>query len=217
MIIGKQDGTFSFYRNSGTLSSPNFALATDSLGKVHTKALFSNKGNSTPFLVDSMGTTFMYSGSLNGNIYKFGNIDGNLNGTFTVIDSSLANIWEGVNSYISIADITSDGNLDMIVGNKSGGISYYTRDLITSISKNESLSNLNIYPNPTNGLIHIDTEKNNLKNANIQIIDLLGKILYNQQISSRRTIINLNNYSTGVYLIKFSNDLGNKVYKVIKK
>ena len=217
LIIGKQLGTFSYYRNTGTANSPNFTLATDSLGKVTTRDYFNSKGNSNPIIIDSMGTTFMYSGSQNGAIYKYGNIDGNLTGTFTVVDTNIAGIWEGINSFITIADVTNDGNNDMIVGNYSGGVAFYTKDILISVPEKETLSELNIYPNPTTGLIHINFDRNNLDNAHIQVIDLLGKVLYSKEIKTKKTTIDLNKYVAGMYLIQFSNTLGNKVYKVIKK
>ena len=50
-----------------------------------------------------------------------------------------------------------------------------------------------------------------------EILDLLGKEIHTQQVNSQKTTINLSKYSKGIYLIKFSNDLGSKVYKIIKE
>ena len=86
---------------------------------------------------------------------------------------------------------------------------------LTDIQK-LSTNNLTLFPNPSNGFIHINLGENNLNNANIHVLDLHGKLLLSKQITSQKTTINLNNYSKGIYLIKFSNQNGSKIYKVIK-
>ncbi len=218
LIVGKKTGTFSYYRNIGTTSIPNFSLSTDSLGKVSTRRYYDFNGNSNPVFVDSAGTTFLYSGSQNGYLYKFGNIDGNLGGTFSK-DSSYLDIWEGINSFISIAEITNDNKLDLLVGNSAGGVAFYKGDtaVTVSVQENSTVANFNIYPNPTNGLIHIDLGENDLKNAEIEVIDLLGKIQKHQKVMNAKFTLNLNSYAQGIYLIKFSNTNGSRVYKVIKE
>lgn len=218
LIIGKKMGTFSYYRNVGTTSVPNFSLTTDSLGKVTTKRYYDFNGNSNPVIVDSSGTTFLYSGAQNGYIYKFGNIDGNLNGTFS-IDSSYLNIWEGVNSYISTAEVNNDGKLDLLIGNYSGGVAFYKGDtsISASIKETNVVAAFSIFPNPTKGIINIDLRENILDHATVKIIDLLGKTIYSQKVKSKKVTLNLNSYAKGIYLIKFSNELGSKVYKIIKE
>ena len=219
LIIGSRNGTFTYYRNSGTTSIPNFVLITDSLGKVTTKRYYDFKGNSNPFIIDSAGTTILYSGAENGYIYKFGNIDGNLAGTFS-IDSSYLNIWEGITSYVNLADVTNDGNLDMLVGNYSGGVAFYKGDtsaVVISVKENKIISELGIYPNPTKNNITLDLGNNDINNARIEITDLLGKTIYYQKVSEKKITLSLGNYSRGVYLIKFSNNIGSKVYKVVKE
>ena len=102
----------------------------------------------------------------------------------------------------------------------TGNTLYYIIEhtgLITNIENNELLKEVTIYPNPTQNLITIDFGANQIKNTTIEVMDLLGKVIYQQNIISIKTIINLNNYNQGLYLIKVSNDEGNKTYKVIKE
>ncbi|MDG1476736.1 MAG: T9SS type A sorting domain-containing protein [Vicingaceae bacterium] len=219
LIVGKKTGTFSYYKNVGTSTTASFSLITDSLGKVITKRSADFNGNSNPQIIDSAGTTLLFSGSTNGFVYKFGNIDGNLTGTFSV-DSAFQNTWEGINSIISITDINNDNKLDMLLGNQSGGLTYFdgSDTIVTTIETETNIINeINLYPNPTNGLININFGKNNLKNATLQVIDLLGKVIQTEDVTTQKTTLNLNKYSKGIYLVKFSNENGNKIYKVIKE
>jgi len=216
LIIGNKTGTFSYYQNTGTSSIPNFSFITDSLGKVTTQRFYDYAGYSNPIIINELGVTKLLSGSLNGYLYEFSNIDGNLNGTFTV-DSSYLNIWEGVNSSLSIADVTNDGKLDMLIGNYAGGAAFYKGDSSVSIQEKENIKKVNIYPNPTNGMINIDLSNNDLTNGSIAIINLLGEIIYYKKISTSKINVDIGNYPAGVYLVKFSNNSSNKVFKVIKK
>jgi hypothetical protein len=220
LVVGKRNGLFSYYRNKGNATTPNFNFVTDSLGHIKTRRYYDYNGNSNPVFIKDNGVTRLFSGCFNGHLYEFGNIDGNLTGTFSVVDSAYLNIWEGINSFISIADITNDGNLDMLVGNYSGGVAFFkgdTNKVIIGIKENSSISELLIYPNPTKNIINIDLGNNDLKNATIQVIDLLGKIIVTEQVNNSKITLNVNQYAQGIYLVKFSNNLGSKVYKVIKE
>ena len=207
-----------FNINTGTTSIPNFTLVTDIRGNRDTKDYFNFNGNSSPVLIDSAGTTILYSGSTGGHLFKFGNIDGNLTGTFTK-DSLYLNIWEGTNSNLAISDINNDGELDMLVGNYSGGVAFYKggTSLPSAIKETTVFNDIIMYPNPTKNTITIDVQKNETNNATIELINLLGETLIHQKITTKKTTINLSNYSQGIYLVKFSNQNGNKVYKVIKE
>lgn len=219
LIIGKKAGTFSYYQNTGTTSTPNFSLITDSLGKVYTNRVFETYGYSNPMIIDSSGMTQLYSGSASGYIYKFGNINGNLTGTFST-DSIFQGIWEGINSIISIADINNDNKLEMLIGNQSGGLTYFDASDTTVVSTkppSTTINEINLYPNPTNGVININLGNNTLKNANLQVIDLLGKVILTEQLTTQKTTLNLNNYRKGIYFVRFSNENGSRVYKVVKE
>lgn len=73
-----------------------------------------------------------------------------------------------------------------------------------------------IYPNPTNGIFNIDL-KNEVKS--IKVINILGEIVYEEKVVNesieKTKSINLSNFQNGIYIINFSNDLGNSNYKVI--
>ena len=215
LVIGKGNGYFSYYENTGTVNSPVFSLITDSLGYVNTKRYTEFNGNSSPFIYDNGGTYRMLSGAANGYIYEFGNIDGNLTGTFS-IDSTFLGIWEGVESAISVYDIDNDGVMDLLVGNYSGGLAHYKGSMISSVELNQPIDDLKIYPNPTAKLITVDIGSNELTNSSIEIFDLLGKIIYSKPIETTKTVIDLYPFTSGIYLLKFSNNNGFNTQKIIK-
>jgi len=80
-----------------------------------------------------------------------------------------------------------------------------------------STPNFTLSPNPTNGIITIDLGVSKLNNVSIQIIDLQGKIILTEHLIKQKTTLNINSYSKGIYLVKFSNQTGSKVFKIIKE
>lgn len=217
LVIGTQNGFFTYYENTGTINTPAFTLITTTLGNVNTKRYTDFQGSSSPFIYDDNGTYKMLSGSANGYIYKFENIEGNLTGTFS-IDSTYLGIWEGVESNISLADINNDTYLDMLVGNLSGGLAFYQGYDATNINIiNNKLNEISVYPNPTSDQIHIDLGNNDLENSSLVISNLLGEVVMSKPLKSNSIIVNLETYSKGIYLLKFNNSKGSKIAKIIKE
>ena len=78
-----------------------------------------------------------------------------------------------------------------------------------NISQNSNL--LNIYPNPTNGIIHIEA-----KNIQaIEIIDMTGKVVKQLQETSNKMQIDLSKIHKGIYLIKVKTEKGIVTKKII--
>ncbi len=66
-----------------------------------------------------------------------------------------------------------------------------------------------VYPNPAKEILHIDLQ-NTTKQYGFQIIDMTGKIIFNQSILNNKTEIDISNFSTGIYLIRLVNN--NEIY-----
>lgn len=218
MVIGKENGYFTYYQNIGTLSTPSFAKVTDSLGRVSTLHPNFYKGNSIPCVIDVSGTYTMYAGSASGNIFKFGNIDGNLSGNFSRLDTNFLKINEGINSSLTIANVNNSVYLDMVVGNQSGGVAFFEgKQPIISVDEIDDIfSSINIYPNPTQQQINIDLNGIDLTGAQIEVFDMLGKSMLNKKVMESIIQMDLKSYPNGIFLLKFSNIKGSKVFKLIK-
>jgi bacillopeptidase F len=123
-------------------------------------------------------------------------------------------------------DITTYAGNDIILKfesiNKSGNNLYLDNIWVyegaepVSIVEN-NLENLSVYPNPTENNITVNVSNNNLQNATIEIFDLLGKSIYRKKVYQKNSKINLNTYSKGIYLLKFSNDDGTILNKIVKR
>jgi len=219
IVIGREDGYFSYFENTGSTSAPVFSLITNSLGEANTKRYLDFRGNSVPMIYDDSGSYKMFAGAENGFIYNFGNIEGNLTGTFSV-DSSFQNMVEGTSSSVSVSDINNDNMIDMVVGNVSGGVSVFMGDtaiFVQVIEKESIFTNIKIYPNPTESILNIDLGNNNLSGASIILIDVLGKPVFEQAVSKNKLIIDISKYPAGVYFLVYFDVDGKYVSKVVKK
>lgn len=217
MVIGKENGYFSYYENIGTITVPAFAKTTDSLGRVSSLHPNYYKGNSVPCVIDVAGVYTMFSGSASGNIFKFGNIDGNLSGNFSRLDTNFLKINEGTNSSITMANVNNSLYLDMVVGNQAGGVAFFEgKQPIVSVEEIDVFSNINIYPNPTNSKVNVDLNTIELKDARLEVYDIMGKAILNKQVAQSQVQLDLTSYPNGIFLLKFSNVKGSKVFKLIK-
>lgn len=76
---------------------------------------------------------------------------------------------------------------------------------------------ISLYPNPTQNLMTIDFGDNELTTASYQLINLLGEVIEQKTITTSKIRLNISNYPTGNYLLKFTNTKGSKVMRLVKK
>ena len=78
---------------------------------------------------------------------------------------------------------------------------------ITSLDENTA--NINIYPNPTNGLLNVSGNGT----MRISVSNLLGQTL-NEITAEGNTTLDLSRYESGMYLIRIETENGVMVQKV---
>ncbi len=207
LIIGEQGGTINYFQNRGSLINPIFDTIIENFGGIDIEDSVTNTGYSSPKMIDSSGVYHLYVGSNSGKIYKFTNIENNLNGQFTEVTSTFSNIWDGGRSVFSLSDINNDQNIDLIIGNISGGISFFNSDsLIVSYEIEKIQSNkILIYPNPCLSEFQINSKTNGM----IYIYDLLGDIVLEKEKLSDKITIN-HSLNSGIYILKL-NSISKKI------
>jgi len=60
-----------------------------------------------------------------------------------------------------------------------------------------------IYPNPSNGMFTVNID--NYENTSLQVLNVLGTVVYDGKLSTNRTTIDLTGVSKGIYLYKVAN------------
>lgn len=190
MICGDAFGKLSYFENTGTLTAPVFTLINSYWGAVNvTDSLMQFYGNSYPFIQMNNGALELLVGSRRGYIYKYGNITGNLGGTFTLVDSTYGDISEPAGVTVDGFDINGDAIIDLLTGNFAGGVTIY-KQLPVSVNEinNEKIA-FTIYPNPSQ------------KNITVQTADMVTGYFINSVDGSKvksRKIKSANNFEINV-------------------
>jgi hypothetical protein len=81
-----------------------------------------------------------------------------------------------------------------------------------SIESVEEESSTAIYPNPTNGVIAINT---NADNFNYTVINVVGDVVAQNTVNGNTTSVNLSNNAKGVYFVTINTENGSTTQKVI--
>ena len=78
-------------------------------------------------------------------------------------------------------------------------------------------ANVKVYPNPSNGVVTIRVNKF-IGKMNIQIIDINGRVVYDQADDNFNTekTINISSFQSGVYILKLTGDSLNYSQKVVR-
>ena len=200
ILIGEQSGTINYCENTGTSTNAIFDTVISNFGGIDIESNIISAGFSNPTLFDNNGSYELYVGSYTGETYVFDNIDNNLTGSFDSL--SILNTNEGSKNKIAINDINNDQKPDLLIGNYSGGLSYFNGDsVVISNTFYTNLPKLKIYPNPSNQYLSVSS----YMTGNIEIINTLGATILIQNKTKNTARIDLRAFKKGLYFIKLNN------------
>ena len=154
------------------------------------------------------------SGAVNDSVYRVG-------GRMTAFDTWAGHQWVRCDSnYKPIVGATSYWFLATLPGDYAcivtRGSCVDTSDCINinpaGIEENK-LNKFSVYPNPSSDIINIKS-KDNLFIEELTILDVSGKVILKKNKSS---IVNIENFDSGVYLLKLKTSNGISTIKFIKK
>jgi hypothetical protein len=219
LILGKRSGKLSYYKNTGNIFAFKFEKETTSLGDVDVSEYWTVEGHSIPQFIDIDNEYTLIVGSKSGGLHYYDNIEGNLTGTFNLVDSTLEDIYIGTYSAPAIYDLTNDNRFEMVLGNQRGGVALYKSADFSQIGfEEEILEEMNIYPNPSNGNFLVDlgaVPYDSYEEMNIQIIDISGRVVHQIQPTSSIVQIQGDHLSKGTYLLKLSTRAGSITKKIL--
>ncbi len=197
-----------YYRNIGTLSTPSFELVNQNLGNVDVSTSISPDGFAVPHFFRNLNTTYLMVGSLEGAIYFYDSIDGNLavgNG-FRTISSNFLNQDKNIGGYsaCAISDLDNDSNLDLLIGQDLGGVFYLEHDSLSNLGLSQPsiiFPEINVFPNPANDKITISSTMG-LNDLEILIYSSMGQLV-EKKIGKLKSIdFTISEYNNGIYFIR---------------
>ncbi|MCB9222822.1 MAG: T9SS type A sorting domain-containing protein [Crocinitomicaceae bacterium] len=219
LVLGKRSGKLSWYKNVGNIFAYKFEKQTTNLGGVDVSEYWTVEGHSVPQFIDIDNTYHLIVGSKSGALHYFDNIEGNLTGTFNLVDSTLEDINIGTYSAPAIFDLTNDGHFEMVLGNQRGGVALYKSAHLTQIGIEENeVSEIRVYPNPSNGNFIVDLGTmtfESLKDARINLFDISGRNVMQIQPTSSIVQIDADHLSKGTYLLQLYTRSGTVTKKLL--
>ena len=88
----------------------------------------------------------------------------------------------------------------------SGDTAYFVIEDVTDLHENNIISELNIFPNPTEGLVVISFESIENSDFIISILNVLSEVVYEDKLmqfsGSYQKKINLENFAKSIYIIR---------------
>ena len=82
------------------------------------------------------------------------------------------------------------------------------------ISNFNQLDSVLIAPNPTKGVVSVNGKSTI---HSIQLFDVQGRVLTTQIVNNSQSVLDVSNYTNGIYFVKVATEKGSKVEKIIKE
>lgn len=224
LIIGNKQNRMAYYENIGTIGTPAFSLITTNFGNVNTTTnalYYAGDGGCVPFMYKENNKKYLLCGTISGNLFLYDQIENNFTSNFRLLDTMVNGIRAGIRSAPQYTDINGDGVRDLIVGNYSGGIYYYSSKTVSVEKFQETMDHIKIYPNPAKDKITLKIEDSNYKGTvHFSIIDISGKevLISSEKIWDNVWILDVSGLSNGIYFLSIALDTsGRKNYKLLKQ
>jgi len=208
LVIGKRNGTMSYYRNTG---QGTFELITELLGGVDvTNTGLSYYGYLVPFFYrNEQDELLLLAGSEFGEVFVYSGISPEPQATFT-FDGFLAGLNDGWRSSVAIGHLAQDTITHVFVGNYSGGLGYYQGMEVSANNLSGSsglVDKLRITPNPGSYQVRIDPGiLFQGREAILEIIDFSGKRRSRFTVAALPCDLPVSDLSGGIYLVRVLTD-----------
>lgn len=93
--------------------------------------------------------------------------------------------------------------------------------VLSSVRDKGAISDIQLYPNPNNGSFVVRGYAHLTQTAEVQVIDALGRIVYEDRLSINAGKlyhpIELGNTAAGIYILKVSTDAGSMIIRFVKQ
>ncbi|MEO8066791.1 MAG: FG-GAP-like repeat-containing protein [Flavobacteriales bacterium] len=216
LTVGERNGNLNYYQNTGTTTAPAWTLVNDTLGGLDVAEWWNVTGYAVPFVyLNDLGQRELVIGSESGWIHQYGNIDGNLPGTFTLIDSTFQDIRPGKRSSIALYDFNTDGDLDAVVGNYRGGLNFYLNDFIQSVSAISTEASFALVPNPASTQVTISMGAQWRADMQVRVLNALGQEVLRIPLTAQHQVMETETLGNGVYVVEVSNDSARSTQRLV--
>ncbi len=210
LLAGDYGGNMQYFKNTGTISNPNFAAPQQNPFGI-TAAY--EVGFPTFADLDKDGDQDLLVGEYYGNMQYFKNTGTASNPQFAASQQNpfgLSQVYQF--AFPDFADLDGDGDMDLLVGEYYGNMQYFKNTSPVGTHEQNANFALDLNPNPVANVLNIQTE---MAFEKVAVYDALGRLCrhYDGALAS----INVSDWETGTYLLKFTDAEGQYVTRQIVK
>ncbi len=216
LVVGDRNGNLHYIPNNGSINSPSFTSVTNSnFGNVNVISPVFSVGHAVPNFVEINGSTVLFIGNFDGQVFTFTDIDNNLSGSFKAQDTLFDGKTNGGYSAPFAIDLNQDGWVELILGNKTGGLEFFTGLDTNKIGLVENLQSFDfsVFPNPASSEVQIQTSSYQSGFLSVRGID--GRALKSLPFQGFEVNLNLIDFPKGIYLIELETQEGRSVQKLV--
>jgi hypothetical protein len=125
--------------------------------------------------------------------------------------------------------VSMSGNMSFVVGQvdyintgnnatlSQGVLQVYNRFPINYVFNVDNTNTIQIWPNPVSNNLFIQIDDKPVTDASYKVLDLNGQLVENNRIASSNTIIDMQKYPSGIYVVKIIYSNKKSVnFKIIK-
>jgi hypothetical protein len=171
----------------------------------------SNYGYAAPRFSVFQGDTFLLSGSERGTLF----IWKQENNQLLLADSAFLSIDEGGHSTVATGDLNGDGFLELIAGNRAGGLTYSVGQMPTSQWNWMGENSVRIVPNPVSNFIAIQGLNESVE---LEIWNAIGVQVCRMNLNADSlSMVDIGQWADGLYFFQIQSTKGRYLQKVIIK
>ena len=210
LLVGEGYGALRYFQNVGSDTTPQFdppllnPFGLDSTYYLAVPALAD---------LDRDGDLDLLVGEEYGVMQYFQNTGSALTPKFELpVESPFGLSQTYYNAFPAFADLDSDGDSDLLVGEYYGVMEYFENLDLTGVADIGQQINVKLSPNPVNNLLHIDADE---KIKKIEIFNILGEPV--QSVNNPLNEIAVHNLTPGLYTLKITFAQGKFATRKIQK
>ena len=225
IAVGEKVGAIRYFQNVGSPGSPSFIgdetmlPNADTLGGVDARIFGRSTGYSVPFFVDFGDHTELFMGTEHGTLEHYGDITGNLDGVFELLNENILEHSEGEFLAPVFYDWDNDGFLEMVIGNERGGVSYFSTNVradgVVNTAEVSAAANFTVFPNPVQDELTIEIGEEWGNRPLIQLFNTKGQMLRQEVGQTGRQQLSLSSVPAGVYWVRVLGVAGEQTQKLV--
>lgn len=204
-------GNLNYYQNQGTSGNPDFDADvtafpnTNCMGSVLFNQQAALREYSAPFLFRNEDGLQLITGSEQGQIRHYSDIEGNVYESFSLVNERLGDIRDGFRTSPVLEDIDGDGFYEMLLGNLRGGLTLFNTgfDKMTTATHDPIRNTgIKITPNPASASLRIVLTEQHTAGLEVHIFNAAGVELINTLITGTEGQLDIRHLPEGIYFVR---------------